>query len=159
MSDHGRGPCRLDATLMSDRRAACSNHEDRRVIEILRRRIEDALAEGAGKSLFGAKQNERAFGMAAGAGNCRVDRQQAKRLADGARNDLGIGVDAGEQRSCALGARSRNAANCRYNRSKLADILDLRDDIGKAFGHHVASVFGGDWGASCDTRSESAFFN
>ena len=58
---------------------------------------------------------------------------------------VSIGLDASEQRSTLLRAGSRNSAHGRDNCLQLADILDLRDDIGEPLGHHGALCSGCGW--------------
>jgi hypothetical protein len=55
--------------------------------------------------------------------------QPIQSLTDRTGNHVGIGFDAGEQRSTFLRPRGGDAAHGRDDRSELLDVLYLRDDL------------------------------
>ena len=159
MGWHWRGPSDLDSALARDRYPARPDHQVRGTPQIVGCGVKNPFAEGAGKLLFGAEQDEAALRARGPRRHHPIRCQQPQRLADRVRNDLGVRLDAGKQRSALLRARCSDPTHCGDHRLQLADVLDLGDDICEPLGHHDASGSVVGRGPSCTTSARSAAFS
>ena len=116
------------------RRAARADEKDQRIGEIAIRRLENALAEGAGEALLGDEQDQRQPSRTPPRRRRRrrrVGERAADRLADRRR----VAVDRDERAARRLRARRGDAAHRVDDRAELADALDARGDVGEPAGH------------------------
>ncbi len=124
----------FDISLRRDVCAARADEDQFALAEIGAKGIEHMLAEGAGKTLFGAKHHQPgATGSFSAVGTRR--RREGQRLADGGGNRLGVAVHGGELVSRSLRPRRRYAPHGVDHRAELTNAVDARPDVGEPFGH------------------------